>query len=124
LYMNADQIRCMAKAGMYIGSHGYEHRWLDTVSPEEQQTEIQSSLRFLRALGCDLQQWSFNYPYGAHNGSLVSALRASGAGLGFTTKVGIADLASEDPLLLSRLNTNDLPKDNNADPNEWTLKVV
>jgi peptidoglycan/xylan/chitin deacetylase (PgdA/CDA1 family) len=124
LYMNADQIRCMAKAGMYISSHGYEHRWLDTVPPEEQQTEIESSLRFLRALGCNLQQWSFNYPYGAHNESLVSALRASGAGLGFTTKVGIADLDSEDPLLLSRLNTNDLPKDNNADANEWTLKVI
>jgi len=124
LYMNADQIKCMSKAGMYISSHGYEHRWLDTVPPEAQQTEIESSLRFLDDLGCDLKQWSFNYPYGAHNESLVSALRASGAGLGFTTKVGIADLDSEDPLLLSRLNTNDLPKDSNANANEWTLKVI
>ena len=124
LYMNADQIKCMSKAGMYISSHGYQHRWLDTVSTETQKTEIKTSLQFLDELGCDLQKWSFTYPHGAHNESLVSLLRAAGAKFGLTAEVGIADLDSEDILLLSRLNTNDLPKEGNAGANEWTQKVI
>ena len=124
LYMNADQLRCMKKTGMHISSHGYEHCWLDSVSSEVQKAEIESSLGFLGELGCDLRQWGFNYPHGALNESLVSLLRASGAEFGLTTKVGIADLDSEDPLLLPRLNTNDLPKDGKSDPNEWTLRVI
>jgi peptidoglycan/xylan/chitin deacetylase (PgdA/CDA1 family) len=122
--MNFDQLKCLGRAGMYISSHSYEHHWLDSVSPEAQESEIESSLRFLGELGCDLQQWAFNYPYGAHNESLVSLLKASGAEFGLTTKVGIADLESEDPLLLPRLDTNDLPKDGKSNPNEWTLRVI
>jgi peptidoglycan/xylan/chitin deacetylase (PgdA/CDA1 family) len=124
LYMNADQLRCMSKAGMFIGSHGYGHIWLDSVSPEAQKAEIEASLRFLGDLGCDLRQWTFNYPHGAINDSLVSLLKASGANLGLTTEVGIADLGSVDPLLLPRLNTNDLPKDGRSSPNKWTLQVI
>jgi len=37
--------------------------------------------------------------------------------------VGLADLAAEDPLALSRLDANDLPKKSAAAPNEWTLRA-
>lgn len=124
LYMSLDQLRCMSRAGMYIGSHSYQHLWLDSVSPPTQDAEISLSLQFLDDLDCDLQSWGFNYPYGAHNESLVSLLRSHGCTFGLTTKVGLADLKTEDPLLLSRLDTNDLPKNAEAKPNEWTLRVM
>jgi len=124
LYMSFDQLLCLRRAGMYIGSHSYEHRWLDSLSPAEQEAEIGSSLRFLGELGCDLQNWAFNYPYGGYDESVVSILKASGAKFGLTTKIGIADLGNDNPLLLPRLDTNDLPKHGDSDPNEWTLKVI
>ena len=123
LYMDVDQLRCMRKGGMHIGSHGYEHHWLNTVSAPSQKADLEASFSFLAELGCEPGQLSFNYPYGAHNQSLVSLLEASRCRFGLTTKVGIADLDVENPLMLPRLDTNDLPKDTDADPNEWTLKV-
>lgn len=124
LYMSSDQLMCMRRAGMYIGSHAYEHRWMDSLSPADQEIEVESSLRLLGELGCDLQNWAFNYPYGAYNESVVSILKASGARFGLTTETGIADLDKNDSLLLPRLDTNDLPKQGDSDPNEWTLKVI
>lgn len=124
LYMSTDQLKLMGKAGMYISSHSYEHRWLDSVPPATQEAEIDSSLKFLRDLDCDLELWSFTYPYGAHNEPLLSLLKARGCRFGLTTRVGIADLNDDDPLLLPRLDTNDLPKDGKAEPNEWTSRVV
>src|SRR6185369_1372738 len=39
LYMSPDQIRVLQKHGMYVGSHGYDHFWLNTLSTEEQENE-------------------------------------------------------------------------------------
>lgn len=124
LYMNSEQIMCMRRAGMYIGSHSYQHDWLNTLSPADQETEVASSSRFLDKLGCDLQDWAFIYPYGGYDESIVSILKAAGVKWGLTTQIGIADLDSDDPLLLPRLDTNDLPKQGDSGPNEWTLKVI
>ena len=48
LYMNIDQLKCMRRKGMYIGSHGYDHYWLNTLSKEQQRNEIELSLEFLK----------------------------------------------------------------------------
>ncbi len=34
LYMDINQIKCMYRNGMYIGSHGYNHYWLGNLSKE------------------------------------------------------------------------------------------
>ena len=46
------------------------------------------------------------------------------ARLGLSVHVGITDLETDNPFTLSRLDTNDLPKQRNAMPNEWTLKAI
>ena len=124
LYMSVDQLKCMRRNGMFIGNHGYDHVWLDALSPQEQEKEVDKSLDFLKSLGCDTGKWAMCYPYGAHNASLVEILRQKGCRVGLTTRVGIADLDFEDPLLLSRLDTNDLPKKADAKPNEWTQRML
>ena len=110
LYMSLDQLRCLAQHGMYIGSHGYQHVWLDRLSLAEQGAEIHRSRDFLRLVGSDAEDWAMCYPYGVFNDSLVTLLRASSCRLALTTRVGIADLALDDPLMLPRLDTNDVPK--------------
>jgi peptidoglycan/xylan/chitin deacetylase (PgdA/CDA1 family) len=124
LYMNMDQIRCMLRSGMYIGSHGYNHEWLGSLEPERQTSEIQRSLEFLVELGCDPKSWVMSYPYGNYNDNLLDILRANNCKMGITTAVDIADLTRHDPLVLPRLDTNDLPKAGEAAANKWTDQVL
>lgn len=114
LYMNEDQLRCMARHGMYIGSHGYDHYWLDSLSPEKQADEIDKSLAFLKRIGSDTNNWIMNYPYGAYNDSLIDIIRQRGCKLAISTNVAIANLSPAQAYTLPRLDTNDLPKDHTA----------
>jgi len=124
LYMTSDQLRCLQDQGMHIGSHSYDHKWLDTLPPKEQESQVDQSLGFLGELGCPEDRWSFNYPYGGYDVSMLSLLREKGVKFGLSTQVDIANLKKHDPLLLPRLDTNDLPRERDAQPNEWTAKVV
>ncbi len=124
LYMNMDQLRYLVRAGMFVGSHGYDHYWLNTLTPAEQAREIDLSLQFLARIGLDTSRWVVCYPYGGYNTELLQILRGRGCVLGLTTKVAIADLAKCDPLILPRIDTNDLPKRADAPPNDWTRSVL
>lgn len=124
LYMSIDQLKCMVRNGMYVGSHGYDHYWLDSLDKDTQEKEVDLSLEFLKEIGCNRDNWVMCYPYGAFNDSLLSILEERGCKAGLTTRVGIADLIATHPLKLSRLDTNDLPKDRNARANEWTRNMI
>lgn len=124
LYVSADQLREMQDAGMTIGSHGYKHDWLDSLSDEEQEDEIDRSLAFLSALDAPTDNWIMCYPYGAYDERLVDLLRGKGCAVGVTVKPDIARLGVDDPLLLPRLDTNNLPIDGTAPPNRWTHRVL
>jgi peptidoglycan/xylan/chitin deacetylase (PgdA/CDA1 family) len=123
LYMSVDQIVCMRENGMFIGSHGSGHYWLDTLDPSSQKHDVELGLELLCRIGSRLDGWIMSYPYGAYDDGLLSILRSTGCQIGLTTKAGIADLERDDLLALPRLDTNDLPKRENAAPNEWTLQT-
>jgi peptidoglycan/xylan/chitin deacetylase (PgdA/CDA1 family) len=108
---------------MMIGSHGYNHDWLNHLSPEQQATDIDLSLDFLRTIGVESNAWVMCYPYGGWSESLLRLLRERDCAIGFTTQVGLALASGDDPLLLPRLDTNDLPKDGSAAAAGWTLRV-
>jgi peptidoglycan/xylan/chitin deacetylase (PgdA/CDA1 family) len=109
LYMSVDQITCLRRHGMHIGSHGYAHLWLNHVSPEAQAVEVDRSLDFLEQLGSDQDKWTMCYPYGGFDDSLLQLLRGRQCQLGFTVEARIADLDTDDRLTLPRIDTNDLP---------------
>jgi peptidoglycan/xylan/chitin deacetylase (PgdA/CDA1 family) len=109
LYLSLDQLRTMARCGMYVGSHGASHRWLDQLSPAQQAAEIDDSLAFLRAVGAPSQQWVMCYPYGAWDQTLLQLLKQRNCSVALTTKPAIASLEANDPLLLPRIDTNELP---------------
>ena len=124
LYMSVEQISCLQRNGMYVGSHGYNHYWLHTLSEERQRKEIELSLAFLASVGSDTDRWIMCYPYGGYNEATLSILKEKNCCVGFTTAVDIADFKRHNPLTLPRLNTNDLPKDSKSAPNEWTRKAL
>lgn len=110
LYMDVAQLSRMQAAGMYIGSHGVSHGWLNRMSPEEQIEEIEGSLGFLREVGSPVDDyWVMCFPYGVWDQALLTELRRRRCSFGLTTEVAVANLDQSDPLLLPRLDTNDLP---------------
>lgn len=119
LYMSLDQVAYLQSNGMYIGSHGYEHCWLNSISADAQRREIDLSLQFLEKVGSDTGRWIMCYPYGGYDESLLSILKQRNCIAGFSIEVAIADLTKDDPLTLPRLDTNDLPKNSEAAPNKW-----
>jgi len=124
LYMDVDQIKCMVRNGMYIGSHGYDHYFLDNLSPDKQEKEINLSLQFLKKVGSPIDNWVMNYPYGVYNNSLIDIIRKKNCKFALTIKVGIASLSKDNAFTLERLDTNDLPKVANTRANKWTRKTV
>lgn len=120
LYLSADQLRDMVGRGMYVGSHGDTHRWMNTLTRAEQAAEVDASLALLRAIGAPASDWIMCYPYGGYDASLLDVVRERGCAAGLAVRVGVADLASDDPLALPRLDTNDLPTTAAAEPVDWT----
>lgn len=123
LYVTCEQLRCMRRHGMHIGSHSYDHYWLDTLTEAEQEREVSRSMNFLDQIGCDMDNWVMCYPYGGYNKTLIAVLKRFGCRVGLSTEVAIADLDQHDPLALARIDTNDLPKRGDAPPNEWTASA-
>ena len=117
LYMTIDQIKCMVDCGMHIGSHGYDHYWLGSISKEKQEFEIRKSVDFIHSIGGDINNWSICYPYGNYNNDTIEILKRNGCKLGLTTIVGKADMPySKDDAIykLPRFDTNDLTNEINA----------
>ena len=74
LYMDIEQIQCMNRNGMHIGSHGYDHYWLGSLERQEQKAEIKKSFDFLDLLGCDKSYRTLCYPYGNYNETTIELL--------------------------------------------------
>jgi peptidoglycan/xylan/chitin deacetylase (PgdA/CDA1 family) len=110
LYMSVDEIRKLIDNGMYVGSHGSMHYWLDKISAAEQENDIKRSLEFLEHVGSNTINWVMCYPYGAYNDETLSILGNYQASVGITTKNRIANLKTDNPFKLPRLNTNDFPQ--------------
>ena len=124
LYMSTDELREMIDNGMYVGSHGYNHDWLDQLSGDDMRTEIERSLEFLESLGAKTDPWVMCYPYGGYDDGVLGAVAKMGCSLGMTTRPGIADIGVDDRLALPRLDTNDFPHAADAPINEHTRMVA
>ena len=110
LYMSVEEVRELVRNGMYVGSHGSMHYWLDKITLEEQKKYIKQSLEFLDSVGASTKDWVMCYPYGAYNDDTIKLLKSFDAALGITTEVRMANLTSDNPFKLPRLDTNDFPQ--------------
>ena len=124
LYLDINQLKIMKNMGMEIGSHGYEHFWLDSLSMEDQLLDINKSLEFLNSIKSKNDNFIFCYPYGGYNENTLQILKNNNCDAAFTTKVGLVDNCINNILELPRIDTNDLPKTKKATISEWTNKVV
>lgn len=116
LYMSMDQIKCMLRHGMFVGGHGYSHRWLNAMDAKEQKGEVEKTRAFLNHLNIPTNEWVMCYPYGAYDENLVNILKTEDCVLGIGTDVGIAKLNQQNAFSLKRMDTNDFPKKKMVSP--------
>jgi Polysaccharide deacetylase len=109
LYMNADDVRELARLGM-LGTHGHSHRPLAELDDSGLRNEIQLSLGILAELGATNIR-GISYPYGgpsAVDERVVKAAIECGLTYGLTMTRGInAGDSFLQPMLLKRISTND-----------------
>lgn len=110
LYMQPAHLRTIIESGMYIGSHGATHRWLGSLSADEQRREIDSSIEFLDSLGASTDDWAICYPYGSYGSTTLDLLQETDCSIGLTTEVGEVSMIEKNALTLERLDTNNLPQ--------------
>ena len=122
LYMNEEQLKHMYRSGQHIGNHGYNHYWWNSLKEKEMTDELDLSINFLKKVGIDMNNWTACYPYGSYDDQAIRLLNERGCKLALTTEVDIAQTNKEKRFTMSRLDTNDLPKNSKSKPNEWYYK--
>ena len=111
LYLREDQARLMQSCGMYFGSHGASHYWLDQIPEQKKRQDITRSLDFLNRIGSPVNDfWVMCYPYGAWDSETLRILEQYNCTFGLTTEVATANISSNNPLTLPRYDTNDFPQ--------------
>ena len=110
LYASIDDVRTLLDGGMFVGSHGNSHVWLNRESRESQANEIDRSLAFLAGVGAPTADWIMCYPFGGYDQDTLEILLERNCLIGLTTKVGAAELGKSPWLELPRLDTNDFPQ--------------
>ena len=111
LYLDAAQVREMARAGMVFGYHTRSHRMLSRLSQAEQAQELRGGAAWIRELTGQAHV-PFCYPWGGtktYTAETVRLLETSGYTLAFNTVRRRADLAVDNRFEIPRYDTRDLP---------------
>ncbi len=97
-------LRTLAADGVTIAAHTVDHPLLTRIDAEGLVRQLSGSLADLeRELGVRPAA-AIAYPSGACDSTVVTAARAAGYVLGFTTQRRLADIGRADPLRLPRIN--------------------
>jgi peptidoglycan/xylan/chitin deacetylase (PgdA/CDA1 family) len=101
-FLNADQIRQLDRAGMDVGDHTAHHVDLRLLSASQLNAETAGSRHVLqRVLGHPV--YFFAYPFGAFNDNVISAVKAAGFTMAYTTAGGTTESTGA-PLTMPRIH--------------------
>lgn len=112
LYMTAEQLRELKRAGNIVGSHSISHRVFSKLDPTVQKREIAGSFADIEAVLDEVDVRTFCYPYGGFHtftDETKAVLRAEGCQFSFN--VESRDITQEDidetPQALPRYDCNE-----------------
>jgi peptidoglycan/xylan/chitin deacetylase (PgdA/CDA1 family) len=111
LYMDAAQVAELEREHHAVGAHSYAHQPLATLSNGELEDDITRVTQLLENL-TGARPRAFSYPYGtpaAVDTRAAEAVETAGYRLAFTMRREVNETLDA-PLLLGRLDTNDLPR--------------
>ena len=108
MYLSEKNIKEMASDGMYFGSHGHNHEWMEFLNKKEQTYEINKSFKFLNKIEKKIKNFSICYPYGSYNKSTIKILKNKKFSYGFTSRYGNINLKKNFNLFeIPRFDAND-----------------
>jgi peptidoglycan/xylan/chitin deacetylase (PgdA/CDA1 family) len=110
LYMNRDQVAALEREHHAVGAHSYSHQPLATLSNGELEGDLERVTRLLEEVTGSRPR-AFSYPYGTPetvDPHVATQLDAAGYRIAFTMRREVNESLAA-PLLLGRLDTNDLP---------------
>ncbi len=93
-YLTKSELKEMADAGMEIGSHGHLHRNLNSLTPKEQEDDIQRSITLLEKT-INKKIVSISYPYGEYSQDTIEVCMKLGLVGGVTIVEEINDSSSK-----------------------------
>ena len=112
LYMTIAEIQKMKQEGMVFGNHTESHQWLSNLEFNEALREVEECEDILNEIGVmPSEEKIIAYPYGDVSQQLAVELQIRGYKFGYTTQPTNLTSYQIDPLLIPRLDTNDLPID-------------
>ncbi len=109
-YLTYENIDEMLENNMFFGSQSYGHDWLAHLNDECLSFELEQSERFLSNINKKNNEKIMCYPYGSYDKRVIDKIKNLGYKIGLTTKVGDAELNSENAFTLERFDTNDFPQ--------------
>lgn len=89
-YLSEDAIKEMSDYGIDIESHTVNHLHLDTLSYDQQLSEIRNSKNILEKI-TGKEVLALAYPFGDYNNDTIKATKEAGYKMAFTTKLGLSD---------------------------------
>jgi peptidoglycan/xylan/chitin deacetylase (PgdA/CDA1 family) len=91
--LDADGLRSLVAKGIAVGAHGWTHRPLIDLDPDELVQELQDTMQRLADLGLP-RPAALAYPYGSTNERVAAAVEAAGYKVAFTVTPGALDSAA------------------------------
>ena len=110
LYMSIEQVKDLVESEMLVGSHGFNHVWLEHSTYEEQLLEISLSVSFLKLIGISSDRWVMCYPYGSYNSDTVDILKNNHCSCAFIDSGGKTIFSKQNQYSLRRYDTNEFPQ--------------
>jgi peptidoglycan/xylan/chitin deacetylase (PgdA/CDA1 family) len=110
LYMNEEQLKHMIRKGMFVGGHGYSHKWLNSLDYHEKRSECELTMSFLTSLGMHKNQLTMCYPYGGYDNEIIEILETCDYSAGFTTVPEVTELSLNHRFEIGRIDTNEIRK--------------
>ena len=107
LYVRRNHLVEMNNNGMHIGSHGYDHYWLDDLTEDEQERDIKKSLIFLQSISSEIKNLTMCFPYGARDKFTIEIIKRLKFDAAFAVVGRVADLKKDCQLELPRIDTNE-----------------
>jgi peptidoglycan/xylan/chitin deacetylase (PgdA/CDA1 family) len=123
LYLTAEEIAELSRAGHAIAGHSISHPSLPRLSEEEQEREIGESLAWLGGVLGRPPAW-FNYPYGDHDERSRRVVERLGVEVAYSTRPPIDWVSHDDRFRVPRVDTCHLPVARDAEPVELLGEIV
>ena len=87
LYMSQNNICEMSRNRMFFGIHGCNHKRLSKLNYNDQQKEINNSIKFFKKLKINEDSLSICYPYGSYNNNTLKITKKNNLNFGLTINV-------------------------------------